>query len=42
MQGTQLEKALLTAGNEVTNVAQFLATGRDSYSAAEVIQALLA
>lgn len=41
MQGADIEKPLLTAGNEVANVAQFLATGRNSYTAAEVVQALL-
>jgi len=35
------ELALLTAGNEVANVAQFLKPGFDSYSAADVIAQLL-
>lgn len=35
------ELALLTAGNEVANVAQFLKPGFDSYSAADVITQLL-
>lgn len=42
VQGADLEKPLLTAGNEVANVARFLAKGRDSYTAAEVVQTLLA
>lgn len=36
------ELALLTAGNEVANVAQFLAPGATSYTAAEAIAQLLA
>lgn len=32
---------LLTAGNEVANVARFLQPGRDSYTAAEVVELLL-
>ena len=32
---------LVTAGNEVANVARFLQPGRDSYTAAEVVQLLL-
>jgi NAD(P)H-dependent flavin oxidoreductase YrpB (nitropropane dioxygenase family) len=32
---------LVTAGNEVANVAQFLQPGRDSYTAAEVVRLLL-
>ena len=32
---------LLTAGNEITNVCRFLQPGRDTYTAAEVIQQLL-
>ncbi len=35
------ELPLMTAGNEVANVAQFLAPGRSSYTAAEVIEKLL-
>lgn len=35
------EPALLTAGNEVSNVAQFAKPGSDSYTAAEVVQQLL-
>jgi NAD(P)H-dependent flavin oxidoreductase YrpB (nitropropane dioxygenase family) len=35
------EPALLTAGNEVSNVAQFAKPGCDSYTAAEVVQQLL-
>jgi len=36
------ELALLTAGNEVSNVVQFLAPGASSYTAADVIARLLA
>lgn len=36
------EPPLLTAGNEVANVARFLKPGADTYSAADVINALLA
>lgn len=32
---------LLTAGNEVVNIARFLKPGRDTFSAAEVVQLLL-
>ena len=32
---------LVTAGNEIANVAQFLQPGRDTYTAAEVVQLLL-
>jgi nitronate monooxygenase len=32
---------LVTAGNEIANVARFLPPGRDSYTAAEVIRLLL-
>jgi NAD(P)H-dependent flavin oxidoreductase YrpB (nitropropane dioxygenase family) len=32
---------LLTAGNEISNVAKFLKPGRDSYTAADVVQLLL-
>jgi NAD(P)H-dependent flavin oxidoreductase YrpB (nitropropane dioxygenase family) len=39
--GDDEELALLTAGNEVANVAQFLKPGCDSYSAADVIAQLL-
>jgi NAD(P)H-dependent flavin oxidoreductase YrpB (nitropropane dioxygenase family) len=39
--GDDEELALLTAGNEVAHVAQFLKPGRDSYTAAEVIAQLL-
>lgn len=37
-----LDLPLLTAGNDVAHVARFLAPGKDSYSAAEVITQLLA
>ena len=40
-QGDYEELALLTAGNEVAHVAQFLKPGSDSYSAADVIAQLL-
>jgi len=36
------EPPILTAGNEVSNVARFLKPGADSYTAADVINALLA
>ena len=39
--GDDEELALLTAGNEVSNVAQFLKPGCDTYSAADVIEQLL-
>jgi NAD(P)H-dependent flavin oxidoreductase YrpB (nitropropane dioxygenase family) len=39
--GTE-ELALLTAGDEVANIAQFLPPGGDSYTAADVLQRLLA
>lgn len=39
--GDDEELALLTAGNEVASVAQFLKPGSDSYSAADVIALLL-
>jgi len=39
--GNIFDLPLVTAGNEVANVARFLQPGRDSYSAAEVIQLLL-
>ena len=39
-EGTEL--ALVTAGDELSSIAQFLAPGRDSYTAAEVVQCLLA
>ena len=40
--GSDKEPALLTAGNEVAHIAQFLKPGRTSYSAADVIEQLLA
>jgi len=40
--GQPAGQPLVTAGNDVANVAQFLAPGCDSYTAAEVIHALLA
>ena len=39
--GDDGEPALLTAGNEVSNVAEFLRPGRKSYTAAEVVADLL-
>jgi nitronate monooxygenase len=36
-----VESALLTAGNEVANVAQFAKPGSDHYTAADVVQQLL-
>jgi NAD(P)H-dependent flavin oxidoreductase YrpB (nitropropane dioxygenase family) len=38
----ELELALLTAGDDVAQIARFLSPGRDSYSAKEVIRHLLA
>ena len=35
------EPPILTAGNEVSNVARFLKPGSDTYTAADVIDALL-
>ncbi len=37
----KLSLPLVTAGNEVNNIVQFLQSGRDSYSAAEVVTRLL-
>jgi nitronate monooxygenase len=39
--GTSLEPALVTIGDDLNTVAQFLAPGRDSYSAADVVERLL-
>jgi len=39
--GEEMDLPLLTAGNEVANIAAFLQPGRDSYSAAEVVARLL-
>jgi nitronate monooxygenase len=39
--GNEVDLPLVTAGNEVAHVANFLQPGRDSYSAAEVIRCLL-
>ncbi|HEX9048745.1 MAG TPA: nitronate monooxygenase, partial [Verrucomicrobiae bacterium] len=36
----EAELPLVTAGNDVTGIAEFLGSGRDSYSAAEVVQRL--
>lgn len=36
-----MELPLVTAGNEVASIAEFLAPGRESYSAAEVVNRLL-
>lgn len=38
----RVEGVLLTAGNDVANVAQYLEAGRNSYTAADVIRQLLA
>jgi NAD(P)H-dependent flavin oxidoreductase YrpB (nitropropane dioxygenase family) len=38
---TDFERALLTAGDDVANIAQFLKPGCDSYTAAEVVSQLL-
>jgi len=35
------DEALVTAGNEVANIADFLPPGRDTYTAAEVVRRLL-
>jgi len=39
--GNELSLPLVTAGNEIANVANFLSPGRDTYTAAEVVQTLL-
>jgi len=39
--GNLFDLPLVTAGNEVVNIAHFLQPGRDSYTAAEVVQLLL-
>ena len=39
--GEEADLPLITAGNEVANIAVFLQPGRDSYSAAEVVGRLL-
>jgi NAD(P)H-dependent flavin oxidoreductase YrpB (nitropropane dioxygenase family) len=36
----ELELPLVTAGNDIASIAEFLAPGRDSYSAAEVMRRL--
>jgi len=36
-----IEPALVTVGDDLNTVAQFLAPGRDSYGAADVIESLL-
>jgi nitronate monooxygenase len=36
-----IEPALVTVGDDLNTVAQFLAPGRESYGAADVIQSLL-
>ena len=41
-QGKDHELALLTSGNDVSRIAHFLRPGRDTYTAAEVIESLLA
>ncbi|MFM1942355.1 MAG: hypothetical protein RI897_1337 [Verrucomicrobiota bacterium] len=38
----RVEGVLITAGNDVANVAQYLEAGQDSYTAADVIRVLLA
>ena len=38
---SEIDLPLLTAGNDVAHIAEFLRPGRDSYSAAEVISRLL-
>jgi hypothetical protein len=37
----QPDEALVTAGNEVAHIADFVPPGQDTYSAAEVIRKLL-
>jgi nitronate monooxygenase len=37
----KIEPPLVTVGDDLNTVAQFLAPGRESYSAAEVIESLL-
>ena len=37
----EIEPALVTVGDDLNSVAQFLAPGRDSYSAQEVVESLL-
>jgi nitronate monooxygenase len=39
--GGQKEPALVTVGDDLNTVAQFLAPGRDTYSAAQVVKSLL-
>jgi nitronate monooxygenase len=39
--GNDLELPLVTAGNDVANIAEFLTPGHDTYSAAEVVKRLL-
>ena len=39
--GTTLEPALVTIGDDLNTVAQYLAPGRQSYSAADVVESLL-
>jgi nitronate monooxygenase len=36
-----VEPALVTVGDDLNTIAQFLTPGRDSYSAADVVQSLL-
>ena len=36
-----VEPALVTVGDDLNTIAQFLAPGRETYSAAEVVQSLL-
>jgi nitronate monooxygenase len=39
--GNQVEPALVTVGDDLNTIARFLAPGRETYSAAEVVQSLL-
>jgi nitronate monooxygenase len=39
--GVTVEPALVTIGDDLNTVAQFLAPGRESYSAADVVRSLL-
>ena len=40
--GPRMEKGLVTAGDDLSNISRFLAPNRSSYNAADVIAALLA
>jgi nitronate monooxygenase len=40
--GASVEPALVTVGDDLNSIAQFLAPGRSTYSAADVVTSLLA